>query len=184
MRSIKDRLKEMYICRAIRRSGLFDPEHYLRNNLDVARSCMDPIKHYIRHGWREGRNPSKLFDTKWYIETYTNVSKAGVNPLYHFLKHGAAEGRAPSASVSTDKHLAANPNTAQSATNPAVHCLEHDNRKECNAKSELVVSSLTRLQPVKTTPRAAFMDNVNTTISSDLLEEVHCNIRKELFASQ
>ena len=93
MRSIKGRLREIRICRAIKRSGLFDPEHYLRNNLDVARSCMDPLKHYLRHGWREGRNPSQYFDTKWYLETYPDVAESGLNPLFHYFKYGISENR-------------------------------------------------------------------------------------------
>jgi len=55
---LRNYLEEIYIIRIIKNSGLFDKEYYLKNNLDVARSCMNPIKHYVRHGWKEGRNPN------------------------------------------------------------------------------------------------------------------------------
>ncbi len=75
-------LKEIYIIRTIERSGLFDKEYYLKNNLDVARSCMNPIRHYVRHGWKEGRKPSPSFDTKGYLNTYPDVEDSVMNPLY------------------------------------------------------------------------------------------------------
>jgi len=91
---------------AIKRSGLFDREYYLRNNLSVARSCMNPIKHYIRHGWREGRNPSPLFDTNRYLQQNSDVEKSRINPLYHYIKHSISKNLNLSSSFSTGDHLA------------------------------------------------------------------------------
>lgn len=88
---VKNVLTQIRMYRVVKRSGLFNREYYLRNNLDVARSCVNPIVHYIRHGWCEGRNPSSLFDTNWYLQQNPDVAKAGVNPLYHYLKHGFKE---------------------------------------------------------------------------------------------
>jgi hypothetical protein len=42
----------------LRRTGEFDAEWYLRANLDVALSGMDPLRHYVLHGEREGRPPN------------------------------------------------------------------------------------------------------------------------------
>jgi len=91
LNKLKNRVKEIRDYWVIKRSGLFDREYYLRNNLDVARSCKNPIMHYIRHGWREGRNPNKYFNNNWYLKTYPDVSQAGLNPLYHYLKHSIGE---------------------------------------------------------------------------------------------
>lgn len=102
---LKETLKYFYHYRAIRRSGLFDRGYYLRNNLDVARSCSNPIMHYIRHGWREGRNPCESFDGQWYLETYPDVAEADINPLYHYLKHGFQENRNPSADFDKNNRL-------------------------------------------------------------------------------
>lgn len=38
-------------------SPLFDPVHYLTNNVDVANTQMSPLMHYILHGRSEGRQP-------------------------------------------------------------------------------------------------------------------------------
>ena len=45
-------------CGRLLRSGLFDPNWYLEQNPDVAKSGMNPAKHYLLHGASEGRNPS------------------------------------------------------------------------------------------------------------------------------
>lgn len=118
-------LKEQHIIRTIKRSGLFDKEYYLKNNLDVARSCMNPIKHYVRHGWKEGRNPNQYFDTRWYLETYPDVAASGISPLYHYLKYGWKENRDPSPIFSTNNYLLSNQDVAKAEVNPLVHYLSH-----------------------------------------------------------
>ena len=42
---------------AIRKSGLFDPEHYAKTYPDVAERNVDPLVHYLEEGAREGRDP-------------------------------------------------------------------------------------------------------------------------------
>jgi hypothetical protein len=42
----------------LRRSGLFDAEWYLRQNTDVASAGMDPLRHYVEFGAKEGRAPN------------------------------------------------------------------------------------------------------------------------------
>lgn len=118
---IRCRLKLFYIYRTIAQSGVFDHEYYFRNNLDVARDCLDPIKHYVQSGWREGRNPAPHFDTQWYLETYPDVRQAGVNPLYHYIRCGANENRDPSPTFSTTDYLASHPELLASHINPLAH---------------------------------------------------------------
>ena len=77
----------------IKHSGLFDEKYYLLHNPDVRRADIDPLKHFVKYGWKEGRNPSQNFDTKYYLEMYPDVQEAGVNPLIHYLRHGKKEGR-------------------------------------------------------------------------------------------
>jgi GT2 family glycosyltransferase len=76
----------------IKRSGLFDPGYYLFHNPDIR--DMDPLSHFIGHGWKEGRNPSQDFDTGYYLETNPDVKAAGTNPLVHYVRYGQKEGRA------------------------------------------------------------------------------------------
>ena len=76
-------------------SGYFDSKWYLKSYPKVAQAKMDPIEHYMKYGWKEGRNPSEKFDTKFYLETYKEVKEKGLNPLLHFVKHGKKEGKLP-----------------------------------------------------------------------------------------
>ena len=39
-------------------TGLFDRDWYLKENPDVAQSGMDPLRHYVQYGAREGRAPN------------------------------------------------------------------------------------------------------------------------------
>jgi len=78
----------------IERSGLFDREWYLKQYPDVAETKMDPIKHYLRYGAAEGRDPNAEFSTWGYLDTYPDVSAHGANPFIHYVQYGQAEGRA------------------------------------------------------------------------------------------
>jgi len=77
------------------KSGLFDPEYYLRRNPDVSAAGVDPVVHYIRYGTAELRSPGPYFSTRWYVKQYPDVAASGKNPLYHFIVSGYAEGRLP-----------------------------------------------------------------------------------------
>ena len=77
-------------------SGLFDIEWYLKVYPDVKASGLDPIVHYLNHGWKESRQPSPYFDGVWYLQRYEDVQKSGLNPLVHYLKYGIGEGRTSS----------------------------------------------------------------------------------------
>lgn len=79
----------------LRDSGLFNEEWYLRRYPDVARAGIDPVKHYLKHGVAEARNPSPDFDTQCYLAANPDVVASGMNPLVHYLSYGKKEGRKP-----------------------------------------------------------------------------------------
>ncbi len=79
----------------IKNSGLFDPVYYLLNNPDVRVADVDPLMHFIKSGWREGRNPSKAFNVNFYLDSNPDVKSSAMNPLVHYIRHGKAEGRLP-----------------------------------------------------------------------------------------
>jgi hypothetical protein len=63
--------------------GYFDNDFYVSMNPDIALSGVNPLLHYLQHGWREGRQPSEkikyskfelLEDTKLHVR----------NPLFLF----------------------------------------------------------------------------------------------------
>lgn len=79
--------------RAIRASGLLDPDWYRAAYPDVAATGADPARHYLIHGAGEGRDPGPGFDTAHYLRLYPDVAAAGINPLIHYLTAGWDEGR-------------------------------------------------------------------------------------------
>jgi|GEM_PF-5295617 glycosyltransferase involved in cell wall biosynthesis len=92
---------------AIKHSGLFDERYYLLHNPDVRRADIDPLKHFVKFGWKEGRNPSEEFHTYYYLNTYPDVKNAGINPLFHYIRHEKREGRKtnPNEAPSPQKNL-------------------------------------------------------------------------------
>jgi len=84
-------LRFLKTYRALRRSNEFDPCFYYMSYQDVARARMDPLRHFIAHGWREGRDPNQTFDTDAYLERRPDVAAAGVNPLLHYVRYGRYE---------------------------------------------------------------------------------------------
>lgn len=77
----------------IRDSSLFDSDYYLTTNPDLQAADLDPVKHYMLHGWREHRDPSAIFSTSQYLFDNPDIAKAEINPLLHFLRYGRLEGR-------------------------------------------------------------------------------------------
>lgn len=102
LRFLRRKLSEgLYALHYVRRdtqvleqSGLFDREWYLKQYPDVAEMKMDPIKHYLRYGAAEGRDPNAEFSTWGYVDTYPDVAAHGVNPFIHYVQYGKVEGRA------------------------------------------------------------------------------------------
>ncbi|KAA0122190.1 hypothetical protein CIW48_19525 [Methylobacterium sp. P1-11] len=71
----------------------FDPVYYLNAYPDVHVAGLNPLDHYLRHGWKEGRDPSAGFSTSGYLAANPDVAASGHNPLVHFVNTGLAEGR-------------------------------------------------------------------------------------------
>ncbi|MCA6240667.1 MAG: hypothetical protein IM667_08530, partial [Phenylobacterium sp.] len=84
-----------------------DPDWYRAMNPDVAAAGADPVDHFLRHGWREGRDPVAAFSVRDYLELYPDVAAAGINPFIHWLKAGKAEGRLPRREVGRAARAAA-----------------------------------------------------------------------------
>lgn len=79
----------------VKKSNLFDSSYYLYINPDVRRADIDPLNHYLKFGWKEGRNPSNFFDTNFYLQQNQDVKNSGMNPLVHYIRFGRNEGRKP-----------------------------------------------------------------------------------------
>ena len=77
----------------IKRSEYFDSEWYQKKYPDVAKSKMDPARHYLLYGAFEGRSPSANFSSESYLLLYDDVWESKINPLIHYLKFGIKENR-------------------------------------------------------------------------------------------
>lgn len=75
---------------------MFDRKYYLLTYPDVRHADVSPLFHYIKYGWREGRNPSSMFNTRYYLQTNPDVFLSNINPLVHYIRFGKLEGRPPS----------------------------------------------------------------------------------------
>jgi hypothetical protein len=83
-------------ARRIRDSGGFDASAYLLANPDVAASGVEPLRHYLSAGAKEGRNPKPPlagFDSQMYLAANPDLREAGIDPIAHYLAYGRAEGR-------------------------------------------------------------------------------------------
>ena len=68
----------------ISESGLFDSTYYLQSYADVKNSGMDPLVHYLFHGYKEGKLPSYYFNQEKYLTKHPNLNE---NYLIHYLNN-------------------------------------------------------------------------------------------------
>lgn len=112
--------------RMLKRKKLFDVDHYIASYPDVAAAGTHPLRHYVDHGFREGRLSGRVshfpdiiteelvdkirkwehFDANWYAQEYPDIHAVGMEPAYHYLWIGAKMGRSPSSGfVRIPNHL-------------------------------------------------------------------------------
>src|SRR5262249_61875386 len=96
-----------------------DRSWYLKEYPDVAAAGVDPVRHYLQFGWREGRDPRPDFSTAGYLMLHDAAERAGQNPLIHHLRNGGPHGSADDDPGSCfhqlvrKRHLYPNPGTQQ-----------------------------------------------------------------------
>ena len=81
--------------RQIKSLNLFDEKYYLTKYPHLRNSNIELLNHYLYHGWKEEKNPSRTFDGNYYLKRYLDVKKSKTNPLVHYVLHGKEEGRFP-----------------------------------------------------------------------------------------
>ncbi|KZX12196.1 glycosyltransferase family 8 protein [Methanobrevibacter curvatus] len=77
----------------IKKDDFFDEEFYLKKYPHIKDSKLSPLDHFIYHGYKEGKIPSKNFDPKFYLKKYPDVKKSQINPLIHYTLYGKREKR-------------------------------------------------------------------------------------------
>ena len=89
----KKKYNEKRQIELVKNSPLFDTKWYLAQNPDVKAKKIGAARHYVKHGWKEGRNPSPKFDGNAYLDTYDDIRVANMCPLVHYIINGSKEGR-------------------------------------------------------------------------------------------
>ena len=69
----------------VKSSPMFDAKWYLEQNQDVKAKKIGAAKHYVKWGWKEGRDPSKEFSTKAYLEQYPELLEKNWCPVFHYM---------------------------------------------------------------------------------------------------
>jgi len=90
---IRDKIRTRRDVRFLKKKSAVDGPFYLEQNPDVEASKLSAEEHYVRFGWKEGRQPHPEFDGERYLQLNPDVRAAGLNPLLHWLRHGQEEGR-------------------------------------------------------------------------------------------
>jgi glycosyltransferase involved in cell wall biosynthesis len=124
--------------RLIKKSGLFDMSYYLDQNPDVANSKMNPLAHYLKYGWKEGRSPSQNFETSNYWKQNPEISERKIDPLSEYLNDCKKEGKDPNTIF---KSIVNNPygsNLLKSDTIPHIDL----NNKNGNKLNVAIVTSI------------------------------------------
>jgi len=93
---LKDKINQKKLHdakRLIIEKNLFDYDYYINQYPEVTECNMDLLDHYLKIGYKEGKNPSENFDTDYYLRMYGDVRQSQLNPLEHYVLYGLKEGR-------------------------------------------------------------------------------------------
>ncbi len=83
------------VASEIRADGLFDPALYRLLNPDVAEQGIDPLRHYVDCGAREGRQPHPLFDIGYYLDQVPTRGAGEENVIWHYGRVGSSQDLDP-----------------------------------------------------------------------------------------
>lgn len=79
----------------IEKSLLFDANWYLARYPDVKKIHLSPAEHYLRYGWKMGRDPGPNFSTLEYLEKNPSIDPS-INPLLDYIRDGKGKEIYPS----------------------------------------------------------------------------------------
>jgi GT2 family glycosyltransferase/glycosyltransferase involved in cell wall biosynthesis len=118
-RSVPEDPREAGLMSAMK--GFFDAAWYQARYPDVVAAGHDPLRHFIRNGLAERRDPNTFFDSIWYTEHYPDVSAGGMHPLLHYLQAGCWELRNPHPNFDAAWYAGQHP---EAAANPLLFHVE------------------------------------------------------------
>jgi hypothetical protein len=136
----------------ISRSGLFDRDWYVGQYGDVRSGDVDPLRHYVFYGAREGRLPNDDPHFSRYITELAPDVLGNQNPLVHYALSGRLEANisiiAKSGLFDPDWYLQQNPDIHGAAIDPISHYVLYGDKegRQPNAKLRLAqyVANITK----------------------------------------
>jgi len=106
-------------------TSFFDRQWYLNTYASVIDKGIDPLKHYLVSGYKQGCNPNPLFHNDWYIASNPDILESNMNPLVHYVNYGKAEGRFTNPLFDGDWYIENYPDVADSGVDPLMHFLKN-----------------------------------------------------------
>ncbi|WP_167760018.1 glycosyltransferase [Paraburkholderia pallida] len=88
-RLVRDELDVRYL----RSTSHFDSLWYLSQNHDVQAAGIDPLRHYVKYGAIEGRNPRADFDTRQFLVNRARTRRPRRNIFVEYLKWHNGQSR-------------------------------------------------------------------------------------------
>lgn len=122
----------------ILKSNLFDRDFYLTENADVSEKTINPLKHFILFGDKEGRKSSALFDPKYY-KSHAKKTAKGQNALVHYLVYGRFQRFSTSPWFDVDYYLTQNKDVLRSGIEPIKHYLKFGYKEKRSPSSDFDV---------------------------------------------
>ena len=83
----KEKYNEKRQIEIVKKSPFFDAKWYLAQNPDVRAKKIGAARHYVRSGWKEGRNPGPNFNTNDYLREYPELFEKNCCPLFHYIEN-------------------------------------------------------------------------------------------------
>ena len=105
------------------KSQLFDEAFYKKKYEDIVRRGNDPLRHFVRHGYKEGRQPNEFFDTAFYKKKYL-ADDNETNPLIHYILTEKTDGHMTSVKFNGEYYLSRNADVKKAGVNPLLHYLQ------------------------------------------------------------
>lgn len=122
----------------------FDRRWYLSSYPDVADAGMDPIAHYLAHGWLEDRAPHPLISRNLFISAYPHLVDR--EPLSWYIEEGRARDASPTPALDLPVYRAANADLTD-APDLLAHFLEHGWREHRHFTNAFGENEFRALEP-------------------------------------
>lgn len=98
---------DLSVRKAILDSKLFNKDFYVKNNIDVAESGVDPLDHFINYGGIEGRSSSVNFNSYFYC-LKNKIKDVEINPLFMYIQskeYGESKNYYKYSNMEYDKYI-------------------------------------------------------------------------------